>query len=129
MITRFLITAMAFTLLWTGTFLHDQFGSKLSDVTNSIISFTQSFSAAEQGSNIAKADQCPCVSHLHSPLIVQGNDFENIVTAVQFLAIFIALGLTTWLRGALLEPLNIASTWVLKTREAPIYILHRALLI
>ncbi len=129
MIIRFLITAMAFTLLWTGTFLHDQFGLKLSDVTNSIVSFTKSFSTVEQGSIIGKADQCPCVSHLHSPLIVQGNDFENIVSTVQFLAIFIALGLITWLRGALLEPLNTSLAWVLKTREAPIYILHRALLI
>jgi hypothetical protein len=55
---KVLVAILLFTLMWTGTFLHDQFAPP-ADV-GSTTALQLSFD---------KQDTCPCVSHLHSPLV------------------------------------------------------------
>ncbi|MDR3613989.1 MAG: hypothetical protein P4L53_10490 [Candidatus Obscuribacterales bacterium] len=55
-----MVTVVLFTILWTGTFLHDQFAP---------VDQANRQSAAETTLSFDRQDKCPCVSHLHSPLL------------------------------------------------------------
>ncbi len=65
---RIILSVLVFTLMWTGTLLHDQLGLELSKLTSA-----QNFLNAAKGNDVisllSTPERCPCAAHTHSPLV------------------------------------------------------------
>lgn len=117
-----------FTFLWTGTFLHDQFGSKI--LASSLDSDHLMFNEQAQAFNIATKDSCPCISHIHSALISCNRLIESTLVLLNICSTCIALVFVFSLKFELgREKIWILKNNLLNRPQASAYILHRALLI
>lgn len=70
---RIILSVLVFTLMWTGTLLHDQLGLELSKLTSA-----QNFFNTAKGNDVlsllSTPERCPCAAHTHSPLVSAGVD-------------------------------------------------------
>jgi len=126
MLVRILLVLTTFTLLWTGTLLHDQFGLNAGD--QAIASSSSSISVSELG--ISRQDRCPCSAHLHSPFVANGGKLKNLLVT-HWLSISSALiaRLLPLRMEANAPPVAYLVLPKLIQAQLPAYIVHRALLI
>lgn len=128
MAARLLMLVVMFAFLWTGTFLHDQFGSKL--LASALDSNHLTLNEQTQAFDIATKDSCPCASHIHSASISCNRLIESTIVLLNICSTCIALVFIFSLR----YELEREKIWMLKNNllnrpQASAYILHRALLI
>ncbi|MBI5173924.1 MAG: hypothetical protein SFV17_19695 [Candidatus Obscuribacter sp.] len=138
---RIIMSVLVFTLMWTGTLLHDQLGLELSKLASN-----QNFLNTAKGNDVlsllSTPERCPCAAHTHSPLVSAGVDETDCQKNVgndkdshnhfqlcrQALLATISHFICA-LSSTESPPANPAAVALLAPNNQPIYILKRALLI
>ena len=127
---RILVLITTFTLLWTGTFLHDKFGDSLSAWTQPVPAQSAvAFFHPDLG--ISKNDSCPGSSHLHSPLIAASSNRGSLHSLNQFLPVWASFILKVMAAQPRSENQTVTPLLcAVETRpKTPSYIIYQALLI
>jgi len=120
---------MTFTLLWTGTFLHDQFFSN--DARRQTIASEKFLSSASGPASLEKQNSCPCTSHLHSPFAANELKYQNIefASSIQPLCALFINHLLTLRPSFSPERFELWKHIDQPPAKVAVYITHRSLLI
>ncbi|HNA74396.1 MAG TPA: hypothetical protein PKW73_13710 [Candidatus Obscuribacter sp.] len=138
---RIILSVLVFTLMWTGTLLHDQLGLELSKLTSA-----QNFLNSSKGNDVlsllSTPERCPCAAHTHSPLISAAvdetdshknvgsdKDSHNHFQICRHALLATISHFICALSSKALPPATPETVALLAAESRPIYILKRALLI